>query len=788
MRRTKRWAATLAPTRWHIVWQFLLATLLPLVMVLHVDPTTPATADARLYDRVMGTFPRPPKSDIQIIAIDDESIERIGPWPWPQSVHTQFLQQLARQKPKAVVLDFRLGEPQQTPEDDVALTAALKLAPVYVEARNDLNLITASEAAGVRLRTKRLAPVVAGAGHANLVPDAGTDRLRFIRLFAGAPDALKPYVGALVDPSPAVQRAVAKAKPLCFGIPLGAAHSSVSYVEVLEGKLEPHRLEGRTVVVGPSLDSAFGVPMYLTRERGPTLVSSAEVHATAIDALQQGTQVSVAGPFVLYTCTAFLIWTLFFAFDKMARVAPLVGVAVIVLGVIWSVAALRVFRVWMPPSFFVVAVVASYVLWTWQHLHKVLGFLKAHIVSLSRVPAGNFDPVVPFALGGSDTIDRYIGALEHAIARLLRLQMLTRQGLEQLPIAIVLCRADGTVAQLNAAALALLPEPPPGLPSLVDEALVSIIARLEVKANIRPAVRDAHWSQALGGEYVTPQGKIFQIDATRLGDAMDPGPATWVVVLRELTRQRQAERERADWLNFLWHDLRSPQINLLSLLELFEMAPSRVGVAELVAGVRHEAERTMTLAQNFISDSTADARDYQFAIASVSSLLAESIAALSSAATARGVRVVLRSVQDHHDLMRADGGMLTRAFVNMLENAIRHSPSGATIRVCCGVEESLEAVVTIQDDGTGMAPAKLDELLDRQAGGDTDAEGNDTASCGSQSSVEAAPDRAPPRDPKHGFGFVMVRQVVSAHGGWVSGWSMAGVGTTFAIGFPLVHA
>jgi len=198
----------------------------------------------------------------------------------------------------------------------------------------------------------------------------------------------------------------------------------------------------------------------------------------------------------------------------------------------------------------------------------------------------------------------------------------------------------------------------------------------------------------------------------------------------------------------------------------------------------------MTLAQNFISDSTADARDYQFAVASVSDVLAESIEALWSSATAREVGVVLSAAQNHHDLIRADSGMLTRAFVNMLENAIRHSPPGAVIRVCCSVDEApgpsethrapgtQEAVITIHDEGTGMAPAKLALLLDPA---------QSSAVVDLHDDTEGAVNE-PMREPNHGFGFVMVRQVVSAHDGWIAGWSMVGAGTTFALGFPLVAA
>ena len=769
---TEHRATTHFGLRWNVVQRFLLATLLPLTIVWYVDPTAPTMADARLYDRVLATFPSAAESNVVIVAIDNESIQKIGPWPWPEAVHTKFLQQLDLQSPKAVVLNFMLGAPAHSGDDDAALVAALRVLPVYLSVRNDPSAAFAEEIASGLVQTRRFAPAVQGSGHSTLASEGASEQVRFVRLFAGGPNALLPYLGALVDPSSAMRRAVEKGKLLRLGIPFArsAVHRTVSFDQVLQGELRVDELKGRTILVGPSLDSTLSMPVYVAGPHGATLVSSTDVHASAIDALQQGTEVSVATPFAIYACIAFLIWATLFMFDRISKIAPLVGMAMIVFAVACTVVALRCFQIWIPSSFFVVGVLAAYVLWTWQYLHKVLSFMKARILSLSHVPAGTFDPAAPLALRGADTTDRYIGALDHAIARLLRLQKLTRLGLEQIPIAILMCRANGTIAQLNAAAVGLLPPMLDDVPSLLNQNFPSVVARLETRPSLRRPEADEHWSQALDGEYNTPQGRVFRIEATRLGNVLDSAPTAWIVVLRELTQVRKAERERADWLSFLWHDLRSPQINLLSLLELFEMTPSRVGVAQLVAGVRHEAERTMTLAQNFINSSTSEARDYRFAVASLSSLLANSIEALASSATARNVRVLLRPAPVHHDLIRADGGMLTRALVNLLENAIRHSRRGTTIRVCCSAEESLEAVVIIQDEGMGMAPAELDALLE-----------------GAPEDGDVAVD-APPRDRNHGFGFPMVRQVVAAHDGWISGWSMAGVGTTFAIGFPLIHA
>ncbi|MEB0060381.1 hypothetical protein QN413_27055, partial [Variovorax sp. LG9.2] len=137
-------------------------------------------------------------------------------------------------------------------------------------------------------RRERFASAVAGVGHSNLAPDGAIERLRFIDLFARGDEGTVPYVGAMTNPDPAVQRAVAKGTNLHLGIPFHGelVHPPISYADVLEGKLLPDQLKGRTIVVGPSRNVALGtfaVLWYVATGTGTgtTLVSSTEVHASA---------------------------------------------------------------------------------------------------------------------------------------------------------------------------------------------------------------------------------------------------------------------------------------------------------------------------------------------------------------------------------------------------------------------------------------------------------------------------------------------------------------------------
>ena len=58
-----------------------------------------AGIDHLVYDRFLALHSQPVLSDIVVVEIDNASIERLGHWPWPRSVHASLLTQLAKAKP-----------------------------------------------------------------------------------------------------------------------------------------------------------------------------------------------------------------------------------------------------------------------------------------------------------------------------------------------------------------------------------------------------------------------------------------------------------------------------------------------------------------------------------------------------------------------------------------------------------------------------------------------------------------------------------------------------------------
>lgn len=95
--------------------------------------------DQTLYDAALVLRHRPAPDDIVIVAIDQQSLDQIGRWPWRRAVHATLLDRLTDAGVKGVAFDILLTEPDRAdPGGDEALARAIRrngkaILPVIME-------------------------------------------------------------------------------------------------------------------------------------------------------------------------------------------------------------------------------------------------------------------------------------------------------------------------------------------------------------------------------------------------------------------------------------------------------------------------------------------------------------------------------------------------------------------------------------------------------------------------------------------------------------------------------
>src|SRR3546814_16583019 len=73
--------------------------------------------DNIIYDQLLRLDHPPSSQQILLFEIDNESLQRIGRWPWSRETHAALINQLAKAKPKAIAYDVLFAKPGAEAED-----------------------------------------------------------------------------------------------------------------------------------------------------------------------------------------------------------------------------------------------------------------------------------------------------------------------------------------------------------------------------------------------------------------------------------------------------------------------------------------------------------------------------------------------------------------------------------------------------------------------------------------------------------------------------------------------
>jgi signal transduction histidine kinase len=114
--------------------------------------------------------------------------------------------------------------------------------------------------------------------------------------------------------------------------------------------------------------------------------------------------------------------------------------------------------------------------------------------------------------------------------------------------------------------------------------------------------------------------------------------------------------------------------------------------------------------------------------------------------------------------VRGDRSRLRQVLANLVDNAVKYTPAGGRIELRTE-RDGPEAVVTVEDTGTGIAPEELPRIWERLYRGD-----------------KSRSERG------LGLGLSLVRAIVQAHDGTVTAQSRLGAGSAFQVRLPATSA
>ncbi len=313
--------------------------------------------------------------------------------------------------------------------------------------------------------------------------------------------------------------------------------------------------------------------------------------------------------------------------------------------------------------------------------------------------------------------------------------------------------------------------------------------------------RDGGTEQLKVSVYLTSPTALFERQQARafwFGSLIAVSAAAALIGLttawRAFNRQQQLGEMKSNFVSSVSHELRAPIASVRLMAESLErgkiQGPQKQN--EYFAFIVQECRRLSALIENVLDFSRIEQgrKQYEFEPTDLVALVNQTMTLMQPYAAEKGALLVLQTSSIEHRTsnieLEIDGRAIQQALVNLIDNAIKHSPNGETVTV--GIElsgagcqvsgqgggeqdnltpDTPHLALFVADHGSGIPPEDHEKIFERfyRRGSELRRETQGV-----------------------GIGLSIVKHIVEAHGGRVIVRSAVGEGSRFTIEIPIQNA
>jgi len=589
---------------------------------------------------------------------------------------------------------------------------------------------------------------------------------------------------------------------------------SVPAISLINGTADPELIRGKTVFVGitgTGLSDVVPTPVSALDQPVPGV----EIHANIYSALLDKSLVRRVDGWLNFAVALLLLPLMLLVYS---RAATRWGLAMALVGallpIILSLAMYFVARLWYPPLSASVPILISYLLWSWHRLSFVSAFLEREnaqlVPALDQVDRTDNSALESFftnaamhlpikswqfsargqLVEGGDSIPlevedpevgrqltryidslarvqlrrkpgRFTGSIEKLQNSALKLsdQMKTLRGIKVFtetvlagsPAGFIVWNAAGEMVRSNPLIRELFPNLR-AAPLLLD--FIAELDRDPSKGDDKKLLREL-MLESKSWQVIKVDGeREFIVNFSAVGEQLSERLICASVV--DVSDIRGAERARAEMVDYLSHDLRSPLISAMYGLEEIDEEQN-----EQTTRIKNNINRSLKMMDDLLHVARADnLRADNFSEVLFNSVVDNALDQLLPQARKRKITIEIDAEDDDFWLL-GDASSLERAVVNIVGNAIKYSEDGGEISIDLFRQES-SVLLHISDAGVGIDPAMIGDVFTRFK---RDAKVAD-------------------KFQGIGLGLALVARVVSQHGGEVHAES-PGKGTKIVLRLPL---
>jgi len=306
-------------------------------------------------------------------------------------------------------------------------------------------------------------------------------------------------------------------------------------------------------------------------------------------------------------------------------------------------------------------------------------------------------------------------------------------------------------------------------PSVANRTALEIIRNAQLEEAIRNVIQKES-STSFELNLPLPLGKTFEVNVVRIMPSPEEkgkdaeGVRGAIAVFHDITRLKELEMVRQDFVANVSHELRTPLTTIKGYAEtLLEGALKEEVAFQFVQVIKRHSDRLTKIVEDLLTLSKIELKEFLLKIEIFPFLeLAEDILRYTQEAAEK--KKISISLEVPTPLMvKADRHYLEQILVNLIDNAIKYGREGGKVIVSAVQKDQREIEVSVRDNGLGIPKEDLPRIFERFYRVD---KGRSQELGGT------------------GLGLSIVKHLVQTHGGRVWAESQLGEGSTFYFTLP----
>jgi two-component system, OmpR family, phosphate regulon sensor histidine kinase PhoR len=306
--------------------------------------------------------------------------------------------------------------------------------------------------------------------------------------------------------------------------------------------------------------------------------------------------------------------------------------------------------------------------------------------------------------------------------------------------------------------------------TLTDKTPLEVIRNSELEGTIRRVIETGK-SVTFELNLLSAGGKTFEVNVVAISpspetaDSHREGARGAITVFHDITRLKELEKVRQDFVANVSHELRTPLTTIKGYAEtLLEGALHEEVAPQFIEIINRHTDRLTKIVDDLLMLSKVESKELHLKPGRlpVAELIGDVVDFVKGAAEKKGISILQGDIAASL-AVEADRGYLEQVLINLLDNAIKYTSGGGRVTVSAIEKDQKEIQFSIEDNGIGIPKEDIRRIFERFYRVD---KGRSKELGGT------------------GLGLSIVKHIIQAHGGNVWAESQLGKGSIFYFTLP----